>query len=227
MNVGGVFMQLFKNAENKEESGNIVEAISDYRKMLCLLSGESLRSSEYSSFTLYSQLQNTLSEKIQSLSQTLLLDGVIFKIGNVEEQFKFSLDNISDTNSFLQSSFIANEPLNTPTQSSNPPIPQNAPKLQLLFGDDKAQSQEEEERVTTIRSKKSFSYSKGNEERERSRNTSSSFASKSRFQKRNQPQIDSDEEQEKPKNPFKTGTEVLVISFEFFFEFKVDLLTNF
>lgn len=203
MNVEGVFAQLFKNAEQKEESGTIVEAISDYRKMLCLLSGESLRSSEYSSFNVFSQLQNSLSEKIQSLSQTLPLDVAIFKLAGVEENFKFSLDNLTDTTSLIQPSFISNEALNTPTTGSNFPIPQNAPKLQVLFGDNKSQ-EEEQERVTTIRSKKSFAYSKGNEERRKT-----SFTSKSKLQR--SLQTDSEEETERPSNPFKTATEALVI----------------
>ena len=131
MSVDDLYKQLFFSAQEKEEAGNIVESISDYRKLECLLSGESLRCSDFSSFDQFIPLQTKLFQKIEELSQKLPLDGAIFKLASVVDDFKFSFHNLTNENisTMIQSSFMESESLNPASNSLSTHIPSNAPTV--------------------------------------------------------------------------------------------------
>ena len=192
-----LFFQLQFQAERKEQEGSIVEAVADYHKLLCLLSGESLRGSGCAGLEDNLYLQEHVRHKISSLSEQLPFEQAVFKSCGVPEDFQFSLsESCPDIRSVVQDALASNMLLFAPlTSTPSSQVPFNAPKLSLL-------SDQKEAATETLQrpQKKSFSY-------EKSATRSSQSSSTPRTRTREEDELES-----VIANPFKTAGDKLVSS---------------
>ena len=124
------YLHLLSQLQSKEREGRVVEALADCHKMLCLLSGESLRMTASASFRENSVLEHAVRTHMDQLSKQLPLEETVFKACGVDEGFQFQFDRSLDVRSVVTDCLAFNEPLlasNLADPSSQ--VPCNAPQV--------------------------------------------------------------------------------------------------